>query len=112
MQFLSGILNVLDQKERVRLFLLVFWDVVMSALDIAFLGLTVLVINFYVKNSAIPYTWWLPSSLNNQNSVLLIAIFFIFFSIKNIIAYRVAAARYRLIMMSLRGCRKRASVSI
>lgn len=97
MQFLSGILNVLDQKERVRLFLLVFWDVVMSALDIAFLGLTVLVINFYVKNSAIPYTWWLPSSLNNQNSVLLIAIFFIFFSIKNIIAYRVAAARYRLI---------------
>jgi ABC-type multidrug transport system fused ATPase/permease subunit len=96
-QFLSGILNVLDQKERVRLFLLIFWDVLVSALDIAFLGLTVLVINFYVKNSALPYTSWLPSSLNNQNSVLLIAVFFILFGIKNMIAYWIASARYRFI---------------
>ena len=97
MQFLSGILNVLDQKERVRLFLLIFWDVLISALDIAFLGLTVLVINFYVKSSALPYTSWLPSSLNNQNSVLLIAIFFILFGIKNLVAYWIASVRYRFI---------------
>jgi len=94
-RFLSGILHVLDQKERARLFLLIFFDVLISALDIAFLGLTVLVINFYVKNSALPHTCWLPGSLNNQNSVLLILLFFVLFGIKNLIAYWVAAARYR-----------------
>lgn len=95
MRFLSGILHVLDQKERTRLFLLIFFDVLISALDIAFLGLTVLVINFYVKNSALPHTSWLPGSLNNQNSILLITLFFVLFGIKNLIAYWIAAARYR-----------------
>jgi len=96
-QFLSGILHVLDQKERAKLFLLIFFDVLISALDIAFLGLTVLVINFYVKNSALPYTSWLPGSLNDQHSVLLIALFFVLFGIKNLIAYYIASARYRFI---------------
>lgn len=95
MRFLSGILSVLDQKEQVRLFLLIFWDVLISALDIAFLGLTVLVINFYVKNYALADTSWLPSFLNNQNSVILIAVFFILFSIKNMTAYWLASAKYR-----------------
>lgn len=77
--------------------LLIFFDVLISALDIAFLGLTVLVINFYVKNSAVPYTSWLPPSLSNQNSTLLIALFFILFGIKNLIGYWIASARYRFI---------------
>lgn len=96
-RFLSGILHVLDQKERAKLFLLIFFDVLISALDIAFLGLTVLVINFYVKNSALPYTSWLPSSLNNQSSILLIALFFVLLGIKNLIAYWVAFSRYGFI---------------
>jgi ABC-type multidrug transport system fused ATPase/permease subunit len=96
-RFLSGILHVLDQKEREKLFLLIFFDVLISALDIAFLGLTVLVINFYVKGSALPYTSWLPSSINNQNSVILITLFFILFGIKNIIAYWIASARFTFI---------------
>jgi len=79
------------------LFLLIFFDVLISALDIAFLGLTVLVINFYVKNSDLPYTSWLPRSLEDQNSVLLIAVFFILFSIKNLIAYWTASGRYQFI---------------
>jgi len=96
-RFLSGILNVLDQKERAKLFLLTFFDVLINALDIAFLGLTVLVINFYVKSSALPNTSWLPSSLNNQNSILLIALFFVLFGIKNIIAYWITSGRYTFI---------------
>jgi ABC-type bacteriocin/lantibiotic exporter with double-glycine peptidase domain len=96
-RFLSGILHVLDQKERAKWFLLMFFDVLISALDIAFLGLTVLVINFYVKNSALPYTSWLPQSLKDQDSVLLITIFFVLFGIKNLIAYWNASARYRFI---------------
>lgn len=79
------------------MFLLIFFDVLISALDIAFLGLTVLVINFYVKNSALPYTSWLPGSFNNQNSISLVALFFVLFGIKNLIAYWVASVRYRFI---------------
>lgn len=97
MRFLSGILNVLDQKERAKLFLLIFFDVLISAADIAFLGLTVIVINFYVSNSTLPYTSWFPSSLNNQNSVILIALFFVLFGAKNMIAYWVASASYGFI---------------
>ena len=79
------------------MFLLIFFDVLISALDIAFLGLTVLVINFYVKNSALPYTSWLPGSFNNQNSILLIVLFFVLFGIKNLVAYWIASTRYRFI---------------
>lgn len=97
MRFLSGILHVLNQKERGKLFLLIFFDILISALDIAFLGFTVLVINFYVKNSALAYTFWLPNSLNNQNSILLITLFFVLFGIKNIVAWWVGSAQYRFI---------------
>jgi len=95
--FLRGILNILDQKERVRLFVLIFFDVVISALDVIFLGLTLIVINFYIKNTGLPYTSWLPYSLTNQNSVLLISVFFILFGIKNLFAYLVSSSRFRFI---------------
>ncbi|WP_426671154.1 ATP-binding cassette domain-containing protein [Mucilaginibacter sp. McL0603] len=97
MQFLSGILNILDQKERVRLFLLIFLDVLISGLDIAFLAFTILVVNFYIKGASLPYSSWLPQSLANKDSVLLILIFFILFGIKNILAYVISSVRYSFI---------------
>ena len=97
MQFLSGILNILDQKERVRLFLFIFLDVLISGLDIAFLALTILVVNFYIKGATLPYSSWLPHSLADKNSITLILIFFVLFGIKNIAAYWVSSARYRFI---------------
>ena len=97
MRFLSGILHVLNQKEREKFFLLIFFDILISALDIAFLGFTVLVINFYVKNSALPYTSLLPDSLNNKNSILLIGLFFLLFGVKNIVAWWVASVQYHFI---------------
>jgi ABC-type multidrug transport system fused ATPase/permease subunit len=96
-QFLSGILNILDRKERVRLFLLIFLDVLISGLDIAFLALTILVVNFYIKGAVLPYSSWLPHTLDNKNSIMLILIFFILFGIKNTVAYWVSSARYQFI---------------
>ncbi len=95
--FLRGILHILDQKERARLYLLCVLDVIISALDIAFLGTMVLIINFYISNARLPYMFFLPASLADQNSVLLVAIFFVLFGIKNVIAYWVSAAEYRFI---------------
>ena len=87
MQFLSRILKILSQKERAGLFQFVFWDVLISALDIVFLGFTVLIINFYIKGSAVSYLSWLPGNLTNQNSITLIAVFFMLFGVKNALAY-------------------------
>jgi ABC-type multidrug transport system fused ATPase/permease subunit len=72
-------------------------DLFISALDVAFLGLTIIVINFYIKNASLPYISLLPKSLADQNSILLISLFFVLFSIKNIFAYLVTAYRFRFI---------------
>ncbi len=80
-----------------KLFSLIFFDVLISALDIAFLGFTILVINFYIKDSSPAYLSWLPRSLANKNSVALIAVFLILFGIKNWIAFQVASARFSFI---------------
>ncbi len=95
--FLTGILNVLDRKERVKLFLLIFWDILISALDIVFLGLTVLVVNFYIQNAGVSYLSFLPHQLTDRNSVLLITIFFILFGIKNLLAWLLSASKYSFI---------------
>jgi ABC-type bacteriocin/lantibiotic exporter with double-glycine peptidase domain len=97
MQFLSDILAILDQKERVKFFLFAFFDVLISALDIAFLALTILVVNFYIKGSLVPAIRWFPHWLFLPDSILLIAVFFIPFGIKNIIAYLVTVSRFRFI---------------
>src|SRR6185312_16851680 len=90
-------LDILDQKERKRLYLLCIFDVVISALDIAFLGAMVLIINFYISNARAPYMSFLRQSLADQNSILLILVFFVLFGIKNLIAYWVSASEYRFI---------------
>jgi ABC-type multidrug transport system fused ATPase/permease subunit len=95
--FLSSILTILDQKERVRLFVLILCDLLVSALDVAFLGLTIIVINFYIRNADLPFISWLPRSLSDQHSLLLISVFFVLFCIKNIFAYLVASSRFRFI---------------
>jgi ABC-type multidrug transport system fused ATPase/permease subunit len=96
-QFLTGILNVLVQKERVKLFLLIFWDVIISALDIIFLGLMVLVVNFYIQNGNLSYLSFLPRQFIDKNSILLIAVFFALFGTKNILAWSLSASKYRFI---------------
>lgn len=93
-RFLSGIAHILDQKERVKLFVLTFCDVVISALDIIFLALTVLIVNFYIRNSAPVYLSFLPRQLTDRNSVMLIAVFFFLFSFKNAFAYYLSARMY------------------
>jgi len=86
-QILQGILNILEGKEKVKLGKLILFDFVISLLDIAFLGLLLVVINFYTKNATPSKISFLPAALLNQNSILLIGVFFCLFSIKNWFGY-------------------------
>lgn len=79
------------------MYLLCLLDVVISAFDIAFLGAMVLIINFYISNTQLPYRSFLPQSLADQNSIWLVAVFFVLFGIKNVIAYWISASEYRFI---------------
>jgi len=72
--------------------MLIISDLVIGILDIAFLGMMLLMISFYTKNN-------IPSSFPVQlfsagNSLLFTGSFFLLFSVKNLLAYLLSAAQY------------------
>jgi ABC-type multidrug transport system fused ATPase/permease subunit len=89
---IKSILSILTRKERVHLFTHIILDLVIGILDIAFLGFLLLVINFYTTNnnaaSRLPLL-----SLFDKNSLLLIGIFFILYSLKNWLGYRISKSQ-------------------
>ncbi|MDB4918231.1 ABC transporter ATP-binding protein [Mucilaginibacter sp.] len=86
-QILSGISAILNGREKIKLYKLIVFDLVIGLLDIAFLGILLFVLNLYTKNAAPASLSFLPKALLNPNSLLLIGIFFILFSIKNLFGY-------------------------
>jgi ABC-type bacteriocin/lantibiotic exporter with double-glycine peptidase domain len=86
-QILTGILAILDRKEQVKLVKLILFDFVIGLLDIAFLGLLLIIINIYTKTSAPLKFGLLPSDLLNPNSLLLISVFLLLFCFKNWFGY-------------------------
>jgi len=86
--FVTSILKILTRKERGKLYTLIIFDLVIGIFDIAFLGLLLVIINFYTKNTAPPKISFLPQAVLNQNSLLLIGIFLFLFSVKNWFGYR------------------------
>jgi len=79
----QGILNILNKKEKAMLYKLIFFDFIIGILDVAFLGVLLLVVNFYTQNKSLPHISFLPSALTAKNSILLLAVFLILFCIKN-----------------------------
>jgi ABC-type bacteriocin/lantibiotic exporter with double-glycine peptidase domain len=78
----------LNTKEKARLYRLILFDLVISVLDIVFLGLLLLVISFYTSNKVLNSGLiMLPAGWFNKNSMLLISLFLILFSIKNWFGY-------------------------
>jgi len=65
------------------LYKLILFDLVIGLLDIVFLGALLLIVNFYTKGSASPKVSFLPVSLQNPNSLLLIGLFCLLFCLKN-----------------------------
>jgi len=67
-------------------------DLVMGMLDIAFLGLLLLVINFYTNGNSLNNRFLLQS-IAGKNSLVVISIFFMLFSLKNWLGYRVSRSQ-------------------
>lgn len=93
-KILSNTLAVLDKKEKKQFLFLAILDILISVADILSLVLLLWIIQFYVKPdydrdlSFLP--WWLAS----PDSIGFIAVFFVFFSLKNLAAYLVTRSQH------------------
>jgi len=92
----DNILAILNRKEKHKLGLLIFLNFIISIIDIASLALLLFVVNFYTKQFPVNHSF-LPKNLSDQNSILLIAIFLLFFSLKNIAGYFIVQAQYQFV---------------
>jgi ABC-type multidrug transport system fused ATPase/permease subunit len=86
-RLLTDILNILERREKTKLVKLVLADLVMGVFDVAFLGMMLVVINFYIKGQGSAVISFLPSALADHNSLLLVGVFLVLFGIKNWLGY-------------------------
>jgi len=86
------VLSILNHKEKVKFGLNIIFDLLIGVLDIVFLGLLLIVINFYSTNQ-FPVTPFLQQSLFNKNSLLLISLFLGLYGIKNWFGYRITQSQ-------------------
>ena len=86
-KIINGILSILEPREKTKLAQLIFSDLVMGVLDVVFLGMMLVVINFYLKNQEPAALAFLPSALLNHDSLLFIGVFLVLFGLKNWIGY-------------------------
>jgi ABC-type multidrug transport system fused ATPase/permease subunit len=79
----ARILAILNRTEKIKLCKLILFEFVIGILDVAFLGLLLLVVNFYTQKKGIPHIPFLPSAFTDENSMLFLGVFLILFCIKN-----------------------------
>jgi ABC-type bacteriocin/lantibiotic exporter with double-glycine peptidase domain len=93
-QTLKNTWSVLTQKERKRFAVLIAADSIISILDILSLVILLWIIQFYIQPAKQISINYLPAWLQNNDSILSIALFFIFFSLKNISALFIGKAHH------------------
>jgi ABC-type bacteriocin/lantibiotic exporter with double-glycine peptidase domain len=86
-QILKSILLILTRPEKARLIRLIIADIVIALLDVTFLALLLLLVNFYTQQGAANNYRFLPASLANNKSLWLIGMFLVLFAIKNCIGF-------------------------
>jgi ABC-type multidrug transport system fused ATPase/permease subunit len=91
---LNNTWSILDKKEKNQFVILILLGIVISIADILALVALLWIIQFYVQPGNTSDLYFLPDWLANKNSVSLIALFVVLFSIKNIAGYIIAKAHY------------------
>ncbi len=89
-------MGTLTAQERQRFYVSVFFDVLISILDIAAIAFLVLIVHFYTQPSAVQPSF-LPGWFFNRNDLMPLFIFLVFFAIKNLAGYLVSTAQYRFV---------------
>lgn len=93
-QILKSILLILTQREKARLIRLIIADIVIALLDVTFLALLLLLVNFYTHQGATNNYHFLPDGLASNKSLWLIGMFLVLFAIKNCVGFFVQNAQH------------------
>ncbi|MGN6295743.1 MAG: ATP-binding cassette domain-containing protein [Ginsengibacter sp.] len=93
---ITNIFSLLTGKEKSKVIQLIFLNILVSILDIGFLAMLLLVIQFYT-NPASSTSTYLSFNIFKNSPLLLVALFFILFSIKNYFAFRVIRMQLKFI---------------
>lgn len=96
-QILKNTWAVLDKKEKKQFGILIMLDIFISIADIIFLALLLWILRFYMQPTLSVNLYFLPAWLANRNSVLLIAVFVVFFSLKNRAAFFITRGQFTFI---------------
>jgi len=94
---IKNIFIILNSSEKKKAIQLIFLDIVISLLDIAFLALLLYVIQFYTQRSFFVSPGNFPLKIFNRNPLLLIFIFFISFGIKNFIGFQILKMQIKFV---------------
>jgi ABC-type multidrug transport system fused ATPase/permease subunit len=90
------IAQILTREEKRRVGMLTALDIIVSIADILFLALLLLILNNYTDKAApVRRLSFLLPWLNGQHAVLVIALFFLLFSLKNGVGYLIYRAQCR-----------------
>jgi ABC-type multidrug transport system fused ATPase/permease subunit len=96
-QILKDIFKILNRKEIQRLWQLTLADVLISILDIVFLIILLYVINFYTQPAQPVSAKYFSPALFNEHPVLLIGLFLLLFTFKNILGFFISRAQYNYV---------------
>lgn len=95
-KILKNIFVILTKHEKRQFGILIFFDILISIIDILSLALLLWIIQFYIQ-PGIQKPDFFPAWLADNNSVMLIAIFVIFFASKNLAAFFNSRKQFRFI---------------
>jgi ABC-type multidrug transport system fused ATPase/permease subunit len=96
-QILKDIFKILSRRETQKLWQLTVADVVISILDILFLIVLLYVVSFYTQSAVPASPKYLPTAFFNEHPVLLIILFLLLFTIKNILGFLISKAQYNYV---------------
>lgn len=94
---LQNILGVLDKNERKHFFFLLLFDIIINIFDILFLAGLLWIIQFYIQPEHGSKLSFLPGWIANSDSVSLIAVFVLLFSLKNWAGFIISRAHFTFI---------------
>jgi len=92
--FIQQIRNILNRAEKVRIGTLILLDLLLGALDIAFLAGLLVVISYYTSDNNEAH-FFIPYLHNVRNPLPFVSLFFVLFGIKNWLGYRVSSSESR-----------------
>jgi ABC-type multidrug transport system fused ATPase/permease subunit len=96
-KIIKNIFIILQRKEKLSLIRLVLFDVAISVLDICFLAVLLYVIHFYTEPGRSTRITNFPFTVFNKYPLLLIAVFFILYGIKNLLGFQVFRMQFRFV---------------